>query len=361
MGLQNDMFQITLLSLMVFQNCGVVVLMHYSRIKETGPDIPLFSTASVIVMQELMKLLICIFIIFHQNHYSIAASLKHIKSGSPMKIMISAVVPSILYVFQNTLIYIGISNIEAGMFQILSQLKILITGILLVIILKKVLTKTKWAAIFTLFIGVCIVQLSKTNEPAGDASDKMNPTLGLTASIGAALASGFAGVYMESIMKGVQSKEMENVPQSVWLKNIHLSSWGIAFAYIAANFKDGAQFNEWGFFHGYDSCVWGIVAFQAGGGILVGLILKYLDSILKGFATSISCVMTTIIGIYLFGEEVSMQFWGGAAIVLASVWLYGQPNDYIGNLFSVRKVTASMDLEANKTVEFQKMPVAGAK
>lgn len=41
---------------------------------------------------------------------------------------------------------------------------------------------------------------------------------------------------------------------------------------------------------------------QAVGGLVVALVMKYADNILKGFATSVSIVCSTVLSYYLLGD-----------------------------------------------------------
>ena len=53
------------------------------------------------------------------------------------------------------------------------------------------------------------------------------------------------------------------------------------------------------FFKGYNSIVWGVIFFQAAGGLIVAMVVKYADNIIKNFATSLVntrsawCIFTT--------------------------------------------------------------------
>jgi len=65
---------------------------------------------------------------------------------------------------------------------------------------------------------------------------------------------------------------------------------------------------------------------QAVGGLLVAVVVKYADNILKGFATSLSIVVSVVVQ-FCFLQEASpsMQFIGGTVVVLFSVYLYSLP------------------------------------
>lgn len=87
--------------------------------------------------------------------------------------------------------------------------------------------------------------------------------------------------------------------------------------------KDGTKVSEQGFFFGYDWAVWLAVLLQSLGGLLVAVVVKYADNILKGFATSGAIVLSCIVSMYFFNFQLSIQFVIGASLVITSVCLYG--------------------------------------
>ena len=68
-----------------------------------------------------------------------------------------------------------------------------------------------------------------------------------------------------------------------------------------------------GFFQGYSPLVLGVIAFEAAGGIIVAMVAKHADSILKVFATSISIIVSRALSAALFGFAIVPRFVGGAA------------------------------------------------
>ena len=76
-----------------------------------------------------------------------------------------------------------------------------------------------------------------------------------------------------------------------------------------------------GFFQGYTKVVWLVVVTQAAGGLMIAVVIKYADNILKGFATSISIVISSLISSWLFDFSITALFFAGAAPVLVSIVL----------------------------------------
>ena len=80
-----------------------------------------------------------------------------------------------------------------------------------------------------------------------------------------------------------------------------------------------------GFFAGYTPIVWAVVSLQVLGGLVVALVVKYADNILKGFATSLAIVLTCVISVFLFDFSLTARFAAGAALVLYSTYMYSNP------------------------------------
>lgn len=204
------------------------------------------------------------------------------------------------------------------LFQVTYQLKILTTAVFSVIILRKQLTALKWSSLVILFMGVALVQFqSSSSSQSVDMPQQQNYLLGLIAVIISCLSSGFAGVYFEMMLKGSDA--------SVWLRNVQLGMFGSITALIGMLVKDSATIWREGFFSGYSTLVWLVISQQALGGLIVALVVRYADNILKGFATSLSIIISCIASVFLFNYVITVTFSLGAVLVMVAIYLYGKP------------------------------------
>lgn len=223
-------------------------------------------------------------------------------------------IPSLVYVLQNNLLYVSASNLDAATYQVTYQLKILTTALFAVFMLRKKLLSTQWGSLLILVCGVALVQLSQGGE-SRQLTVEQNRTLGFAAALGACVLSGFAGIFFEKMLK--------TSDLSVWMRNIQLSLLSLPLSLITAYANDGVAISSKGFFFGYDGFVYFLVLLQATGGLIVAVVVKYADNILKGFATSLAIVLSCIVSIYLFAFVLTMQFSLGTVLVIASIFLYG--------------------------------------
>ena len=65
--------------------------------------------------------------------------------------------------------------------------------------------------------------------------------------------------------------------------------------------------------------VWLLVLLQASGGLLVASVMKYADNVLKGLATGVSVVVSTVLSMIIFGTPLTTPFVIGAIMILTSV------------------------------------------
>jgi len=129
-----------------------------------------------------------------------------------------------------------------------------------------------------------------------------------------------AGVYFEKILK--------NSKVSIWVRNIQLGLFGTFFALLTVYLSDYENVQTKGFFFG-SQLVWLNIIVQASGGLLVAVVIKYADNILKGFATSIAIIVSCLASAYLFDTIIDLVFTIGTFLVVLSVVLYSYtPSSY---------------------------------
>lgn len=323
------------LIVLTLQNAGLSMVMRYSRISTTESERYIASTA--VVVAEIIKLAISLTVFYtmdcewrwhsfyHQLHREVFYGYM-----DALKLLI----PSGIYVFQNNLLYIASSNLPAAVLQVLSQMKIITTAILAELILGKKHSTAQRLAVVALACGVTLVQQSSasasssssTTGSSGAAVDltsggdsgmpTQNILTGVICITIACVTSGFAGVYFELVLKSSNT--------SIWLRNIEMAVIGVLISLPTAFIYDSEAISEHGFFHGYNNIVWLVIMLSAGGGLVVALVVKYADNVLKGFATSASIVISVMFSaVYLQETSLTYPFLLGAATVCVAAYIYG--------------------------------------
>ncbi|XP_015432625.1 PREDICTED: UDP-galactose translocator [Dufourea novaeangliae] len=297
---------------LTLQNALVGLSMRYARIRSGD----MFLSSTAVFMAEIVKLLTCLVLVFYEegNFVKFCNSLYLNIIKQPIDTL-KVCVPSLLYIIQNNLLYVSASNLDAATHQVTYQLKILTTAFFAVVILRRSLRNTQWGALILLVIGVVLVQLAQNSKTTLPSGIEQNRVIGFSAALSACFLSGFAGIYFEKILKGSDV--------SVWMRNVQLSLLSLPFGLITCLINDGQVLQKQGFFFGYDLFVLYLVVLQAGGGLIVAMVVKYADNILKGFATSLAIIISCIASIYLFNFNLTFQFSLGAMLVICSIFLYG--------------------------------------
>ncbi|CAG8594981.1 5688_t:CDS:1 [Paraglomus occultum] len=307
---------------LVVQNSTLVIVMRYSRLV---PKEELYSTATAVFMAELIKLALSLWFairtqIAEKNKFSAYDLYSDVFAADAWKLMI----PAALYTVQNNLQYIAVSFLDAATFQVTYQLKILTTALFSVLMLKRTLSGMKWISLVILTIGVALVSLPNDYDKTKISSkdNGLEQFVGLGAVSVACVLSGIAGVYFEKVLKEKKEKK-----PSVWVRNIQLSFFSLFPALVLGVWwKDGNLVSERGFFYGYSPVVWSVILCQAIGGLIVAMVVKYADNILKGFATSISIILSFIASVILFAFPVTLIFLAGCVLVLVATYMYSQPD-----------------------------------
>ncbi|GMT08048.1 hypothetical protein PENTCL1PPCAC_30222 [Pristionchus entomophagus] len=175
-----------------------------------------------------------------------------------------------------------------------------------------------------------------------------NSIIGFIAVLTACVMSGFAGIYFEKILKGSSV--------SIWVRNFQLAGPSIIFSLLFAFGKDNKLIFKDGFdpvsvgsnmMQGFDWAVWTTVAISALGGLIVAVVIKFADNILKAFATSFAIVLNCVLAYFLFSFRPTMLFVVGAAMVIGAVFCY--------SVYPVRPTHKPLNVEEGKGTEMKNM------
>ncbi|XP_037301242.1 UDP-N-acetylglucosamine transporter-like, partial [Manduca sexta] len=269
-----------------------------------------------VLMAEVFKLVICICLVTQESG-GIKQGMRSMYNIVILNIKdtLRVCVPSFLYIVQNNLLYVSASNLDAATYQVTYQLKLLTTAFFAVLVLKKQLKKWQWCALALLAAGIALVQLSSTEKSTSTNTSNMpeqSKILGFSAALAACFLSGFAGIYFEKVLK--------ESDVSVWMRNVQLSLLSLPFGTATYLIKEGTS--EY-LLKGFDGFVWYLIVLQAAGGLIVAVVVKYADNILKGFATSVAIIISCVASMYIFDFVLTLQFAFGTMMVIGSIFLYG--------------------------------------
>ena len=101
-----------------------------------------------------------------------------------------------------------------------------------------------------------------------------------------------------------------------------LATYSIIVGLFGIVFKNPSLLLPSNFFHGYTIWSWTAVILLAVGGLIIAMVLKYADNILKAFGNSVSILVSSWISVYLFNFVISTNFFLGCALVMGAIVLY---------------------------------------
>ncbi|GKY91905.1 hypothetical protein MPSEU_000162100 [Mayamaea pseudoterrestris] len=319
-------FKLMLLVGMVLQNSSTVLVGRYTRSSVAKQD--LYNVNHLICICELAKLVLSMAL----EGYSLGGvdalfeSFKLHNLSKPLDAL-KILVPALLYLVQNTLLYVALSNLTAPIFQVTYQGKLVTTALVSVLMLQRSYSPQQWICLCVLSLGVAVAVLGE-NATSKDAAAPVHTNLfvGLTSVTIACLSSALAGVYFEKVLKKPGN---EKQPASLWMRNMQLAFFSVVIAAGQGVFQSNKLSEDnaaaKGYFHGFTFWVWILVGLQAGGGMLVAAVIKYADNVLKGMATGVSIIVATAFSTVLFGTPLSSQFVVGASLILLGVYYFSNP------------------------------------
>lgn len=322
---------------LVVQGCMHSLVLRFSR---TVPG-PRYLASAAVIFTEAAKILVCMGVMLStcvskaKNNKELAHSVCS-KGKDLLCNSLPMAVPAGLYVMQQTLVIVAATHLDVVTFQICSQMKVFPTAVFASLLLGQHLSFVQWLSLPVLAGGVSFVtgSSSSVHQPTGD----MDWHLGVAACLVSGISSAFAGVWFEKYVKGAETS-------SLWIRNCQLSLYGLPLAVLSLITADRTELLEGGFFQGFNLFTWLAIALQAFGGIVVGMVVKYADNILKNFANALSVICTVICAIPIFGQYPSPWSIVGLLLTFTSIFMYGSAAPNSNSCCGSRETAEIVDAE----------------
>ncbi|CAB4310507.1 unnamed protein product [Prunus armeniaca] len=237
-------------------------------------------------------------------------------------------IPSIIYLIHNNVQFATLVYVDTSTYQIMGNLKIVTTGILFRLFLRRKLSNLQWIAIVLLAVGTTTSQVKGCGEASCDSMFSA-PIQGYMLGILSACMSALAGVYTEFLMK-------KNNDSLYW-QNVQLYTFGVIFniaRLLFDDFRGGFENGPWWqrLFNGYNLTTWLVVLNLGSTGLLVSWLMKYADNIVKVYSTSMAMLLTMVLSVYLFTFKPTLQLFLGIIICMMSLHMYFAPPNMLIDL-----------------------------
>ncbi len=251
------------------------------------------------------------------------------------RIFLRVMVPAGIYNAQQMLEFVALSKLEAHVFSVIVQTKLLTTALFSYTVLGKQLRGIQLVALVLLMVGVILAQMKDCSGDGGGGGggrgggggtmlhDSSDTTLGVLATLGIATLSGFAAVYTERVLKHAPLARSHAMADVLPYMQVQMACASLLIIGVFAVFSDFSAIVERGLWQGFDNSARIAVVSSALGGLIVSAVLKYADSVLKGYATSASVILTGALSAVLFDTHLGMHFVLAVVNVTCSIALYG--------------------------------------
>eukprot|EP00928_Gymnodinium_smaydae_P046437 TRINITY_DN30935_c0_g1_i1.p1 TRINITY_DN30935_c0_g1~~TRINITY_DN30935_c0_g1_i1.p1 ORF type:complete len:367 (-),score=36.60 TRINITY_DN30935_c0_g1_i1:130-1230(-) len=294
---------------LVLQNSSAVLIMRWTLVRKGERE---YLPASAVVVSEMIKTCASLLLVLWEH-----GTLAGCYANKPELLKTS--IPAILYLAQNNLQYLAVRSLHAGTYQTIYQLKVMTTAVVWVIVFQTSLGKVKWLCLAVLVAGVACVQISDSGAASNTISNPVNLPLGTAATIAATLTSAAAGVYFEKLLK-------HNSTLSLWQRNAQLGMYSVIFGLVGILSvpSSASLVIQNGPFHGFTRITCISCLIQGGGGLLIGLIMKYTNAIMKDMATTVSILLSVYLSWFIFDQPIGDLFIVGVALVTTAVFGYAR-------------------------------------
>lgn len=340
--------RLTFLLLLVLQNTSKTLILRVA----VGSHKPKFLYSAAVLATEGLKMTLSTVWVLRSGG-SVEKIVHFLRSE--WRIFVRVLVPAGIYNVQQMLEFVALARLEAPVFSVIVQTKLLTTALFSWTVLGKKLRGVQLVALVLLMVGVILAQMKDCSMGGGGSSSlgkggsSSDATLGVVATLAIATLSGFAAVYTERVLKHAPLQHHTQSADVLPYMQIQMAGASLLIIGIFALGADFQQIIEYGLWHGFDGAAMVAVVSSALGGLVVSAVLKcarqsrvatrarrrdqpararhpscrYADSVLKGYATSASVILTGLLSAMLFSTTLDMHFLLAVVNVTCSIALYG--------------------------------------
>ncbi|EDW03886.1 UDP-galactose transporter senju [Drosophila grimshawi] len=327
-----------------------------------------YNTVTVVLLTEVLKLFISACLYCRENDFRSLLRNVH-KDRSVLGLYM---VPAFLYCLYNNLAFVNLATFDPTTYYLLLQLRVVVTGILFQIIFKKYLTQRQWISLILLTLG-CMLKQVDLNRFYNDANDDSEAAAiqgvgaaatnvtqtnvaktvgknmtGFDFSISAVfilaqtICSCLAGVYNEYLLKE------KGADVNIFVQNVFMYMDSIvcnAFILLMrGELLDAFSAHNLGSIMRFSVVI--IIVNNAAIGIVTSFFLKYMNSILKTFASALELLFTAVLCYFLFAIPIYMNTALAIAVVSYAIYLYTQSP--VVNLGKVRPLASISEATSNQ-------------
>lgn len=230
-------------------------------------------------------------------------------------------IPSVLYLVQNQLIFAALSVLSPPEYQLLNNGKLFTTTIVYRVVMKRTLRVVQWLALALLGTGMVLSTQPAASDGASAAARGASEQLwkGCGIMVLVSWCSAIAGVSNEKLIKGSASVVQANV----WLYGYGCLACLLQLCFSSSGLESLVHRR------GFTPLTWLVVVCNAVLGQSIAYIMRYADSIVKIYAVCMAMIFTTLASVFFFGYELHLHVVGGYVACVISLCLYYCPAELL--------------------------------
>ena len=237
-------------------------------------------------------------------------------------------IPASCYFISNNCMFYIIKELGGVTFQVTNNLKIISTGLLMQLFLRRRLRWSQWKSLVILAVGCAVTQLKVCDFSDTRLSvdrNAMERGFGYAMILMNAFASGAGGVISEILLKGSRQQV------SIHRQNAQLYFFGAAFGIVAirqnSSFESMYVRNEYSYsiisiFDGFNLFAYAAILSLAASGLFVSIVLKYMDNFVKCFVAAVSMLLVAMCDMLIWNEPPTLQFFLGVTLTCIALEQY---------------------------------------
>nr|NP_608902.1 senju [Drosophila melanogaster]Q9VMU8.2 RecName: Full=UDP-galactose transporter senju [Drosophila melanogaster]AAF52211.2 senju [Drosophila melanogaster] len=356
-------FVIFLLYMSLFIGQGIFVTASQESNNSYG-----YNTVTVVLLTEVFKLIVSTCLYCRDNN--LRSLVRDVQKDR--NVLGLYMVPAFLYCLYNNLAFVNLATFDPTTYYLLLQLRVVVTGILFQIIFKKYLSQRQWISLILLTLGCMMKQVdfgsfySDANDDSESAAIQQqlqshNKTTSAETHAHGKNMSGFdfslsavfilaqticsclAGVYNEYLLKD------KGADVNIFVQNVFMYLDSIVcnavILLLRGELLDAFSPQNLGSIMRFSVLI--IIVNNAAIGIVTSFFLKYMNSILKTFASALELLFTAVLCYFLFSIPIYMNTALAIAVVSYAIYLYTQSP--VVNLGKVRPLSNLSDATTKST------------
>mmetsp|Transcript_29139 Transcript_29139/g.65958 ORF Transcript_29139/g.65958 Transcript_29139/m.65958 type:complete len:318 (+) Transcript_29139:77-1030(+) len=280
------------------------VLLHLTRSTGEAPVPPEYFQLVV----EVLKVVICGSVLLGRRMVGLPAPLwLGLRHTAPYA------APATIFLVMNVLTVRAARLLQPPVFQLVANLKILFTALSSWAFLSRRMATGQWVSLLLLTVGVTLGQWQSGHHDAKAALTAAPSTLGIALMVLNSSLSACGSVFTEKVLKGSASAELSTFATQVHMATHTLLLGGVALCVRPVTLPPLPSRT-------------GVLALalltDAVNGMLISVLMRRLDSIVKNFCFGASVFVTAGISTAFLDFTPSPQFFAGAALTSLSIVLF---------------------------------------